>query len=287
MAAKLVQEGKLDLDAPIRTYVPYLGDHLAKITARQLLSHTAGIRHYATDYTSWPPHEFYSNEEYGSVRDSLSVFKEDPLRFHPGQGFAYSSYGFTLLSAVLEGAGDDDFLIQMKDHIFSPLAMTGTGPAKSGSSLTLAGQYKTENSKYTASYPVDLSNKWAGGGFMATPSDMVRFGSAMLNQTFVDPTVRQQFFTVHKMADGSPAPGGTALGFRAQLKDLDGGKTLAVHHGGGVTGGVSFYVILPDHNMVISVQANTSQGQTRRGIEDLAFRVADLFIARKLALAGN
>ena len=80
----LVQEGKLDLDAPVQRYVPSFPPKEWPISTRQLAGHLAGIRHYR-------PGEFESRRRYSSVLDGLSIFSADSLLFHPGSQFLYSS----------------------------------------------------------------------------------------------------------------------------------------------------------------------------------------------------
>ncbi|MCB1124073.1 MAG: beta-lactamase family protein [Verrucomicrobiae bacterium] len=93
----LYEAGKLDLDAPVQTYVPGFPQKQGVITPRLLGGHIAGIRHYQGD-------ENLSNVPYDSVTASLAIFKDDPLLHAPGSKYHYSSYGFNLLSAVVEGA---------------------------------------------------------------------------------------------------------------------------------------------------------------------------------------
>ena len=69
---RLYDQGKIELDIDVRTYVPAWPEKHASITLRQLASHTSGIRHYEND-------EFMSNRKYPTVIDSLDIFKESPL----------------------------------------------------------------------------------------------------------------------------------------------------------------------------------------------------------------
>lgn len=103
-AGLLYEQGALDLDAPIQTYVPSFPGKEWPITTRQLMGHTAGIRHYRNDT------EGYSAAHFETVTDALSMFANDPLLFEPGSRYSYSSFGFNLLSAVLEGASQRSFL---------------------------------------------------------------------------------------------------------------------------------------------------------------------------------
>ena len=83
-----------------------------EISVRQIASHTSGIRHYKKNPdckkspnagdAKYP--EFYSNEHYETIEEALKVFQDDDLLFEPGAEFSYTTYGFTLLSAVIESA---------------------------------------------------------------------------------------------------------------------------------------------------------------------------------------
>ena len=117
----LYEEGRLDLDVPIQQYVPTFPEKSHPITARQLGGHLAGIRHYEGD-------ENFIRDPYATVVDSLAIFKDDPLLHDPGSAYSYSSYGFNLLSAVVEGASGHDFLTYMRDVVFRPLGMNEVLP---------------------------------------------------------------------------------------------------------------------------------------------------------------
>jgi len=93
----LYQRGTLDLDAPVQRYVPGFPVKRYPITVRQVAGHLAGIRHYL-------PGEFENRKHYATVSEGLSIFAGDSLLFEPGTRFEYSSYGYNLLSAVIEGA---------------------------------------------------------------------------------------------------------------------------------------------------------------------------------------
>lgn len=117
--AQLVEQGKLDLDAPVQKYVPGFPDKGQVITPRLLAGHLAGIRHYKGD-------EFLIARRYNSVNESLAIFKDDPLLHPPGTKFSYSSYGWNLLSAVVEAASGRDFLGYMDENVFQRLGLRDT-----------------------------------------------------------------------------------------------------------------------------------------------------------------
>ena len=118
--ARLVEVGKLDLDAPVQRYVPGFPAKQWAITTRQLAGHTAGIRHYKpadfSEVLKGSPH-------FESITNSLTIFSNDPLIFEPGANYSYSSYGWNLISAVIEGASGQEFLRYMQAEVFEPLGL--------------------------------------------------------------------------------------------------------------------------------------------------------------------
>lgn len=117
--ATLVEAGRLDLDVPIQRYVPSFPRKAHPITTRQLGGHLDGIRHYQGD-------ENFIRDPYRTVTDALAIFQDDPLLHEPGSAFSYTSYGFNLISAVVEGAAGQPFLPYMREAVFEPIGMHET-----------------------------------------------------------------------------------------------------------------------------------------------------------------
>ncbi|HYP12680.1 MAG TPA: serine hydrolase domain-containing protein, partial [Bryobacteraceae bacterium] len=118
--ARLVETGRLDLDAPVQRYVPAFPLKQWPVSTRQLAGHTGGIRHYLPEdfkgALKGAPH-------FDSVAGSLALFANDSLAFEPGTQYSYSSYGWNLISAVIEGASGQDFLSFMQAEVFEPLGL--------------------------------------------------------------------------------------------------------------------------------------------------------------------
>ena len=124
---RLVDAGKVNLDTPIAHYVPGLPPALQPLTARLLGSHRAGIRHYSPVPQWWMGwHEYYSTHEYPSVADGLDMFTNDRLRFAPGTGFQYSTFGYSLLARLMEGASEQTFAQLLDETVFRPAGMADT-----------------------------------------------------------------------------------------------------------------------------------------------------------------
>jgi CubicO group peptidase (beta-lactamase class C family) len=99
--------------------VPSFPEKPWPITARQLLAHLGGIRDYSEG-------EFASTRHYTSVTEALAVFKDDPLVHEPGTRFLYSTYGYTLLGAAVEGAAGESFLNYLRKNVLEPAGMERT-----------------------------------------------------------------------------------------------------------------------------------------------------------------
>ena len=282
VAMKLAERGVLDLDADIRKYLPSFPQKEHVITARQLLSHQAGIRHYTFALTSTLS-EFGATEQYDRVVDSLAVFANDPLLFKPDTNFAYSSYGFNLLSAVMEAAAGKPFLDLMQAELFTPLQLAGTGPDDKLRPVPGRASDYQNMLRDGAVIPAPFTNssgKWAGGGFRATPTDLARFGAALLRGDVVGQETLQMMFTPRKLANGKVNPQDYALGVRVdQITDeaFPGKTWRAVHHGGVAVGSQAMFVMLPDQKIVVALSMNATTQPPARGMFDAATDIAVLF----------
>ncbi len=257
-AAKLYDEGVLDIDAPIKDLVPYYPQKDFDVTTRQLMSHTAGIRHYGP-CLCFPFDEYSNKKHHKSVESSVGVFSKSPLLFEPGTEFSYSSYGFVLASAAMEGASGQTFDRLVETKLTVPLGMKNT--IREGlSSQDFAVPYAIKDGQYKKAFPVDNSNKTAGGGFVSTPTDLVRMTQAILSNDYVRPATRDTlFFTPQKLESGEVNEQSYAFGWRSHLSSetfSEDRKVMISHHGGVAMGGTAFLIMYPEHNLSIAVTVN-------------------------------
>jgi CubicO group peptidase (beta-lactamase class C family) len=251
--AKLHQQGKLDLDAPVQKYVPYFPQKAFPVTARQLAAHIGGIRGYRESDQALPP------KTYNSVQEGLQIFANDSLASEPGTKYEYSSYGFNLLSAVVEGASGQDFLSYMRDNVFEPLGMDATVPDKNSMIIPRRVRFYYFDSKTNqmrnAPY-VDNSYKWASGGFLSTAEDLLRLGMAFQGPGFFTAATLKLVFTPQHLRSGAEA--GTSafsvgLGWRIS-RDADGNRFF--HHAGAIEGGRSVLRLDEARRTAIALLAN-------------------------------
>ncbi len=251
---ELVEAGKVDLDAPVQKYVPSFPEKEAPITVRMVAGHLAGIRHYNGD-------EMYIQRHYDNVLEGLKIFENDPLVAPPRTKFSYSSYGFNLLSAVIESASGEPFLSYMQEGVFTPLGLVHTTADQNTKIIEqrsrfyeLAKNGEEENAPY-----VDNSYKWAGGGFLSTAEDLVRFGSIMLHPGFLKAETLQTMFTPQKTKSGETVNYGIGWSVHKSQSGM-----LVYEHSGGSVGGTSQLILYPETHMVVALVTNLSGGTWKR-----------------------
>jgi len=253
--ALLYEQGKLDLDAPVQRYVPSFPDKGYPITTRQLAGHLAGIRHYRGD-------EFLRNRHFDTVLEGLAIFQGDSLLFPPGTKFSYSSYGWNLISAVVEGAAGQDFLTYMSRNVLRPLGLTHTAPDRVDSLIPNRTRFyeRGADSGFVPAPPVDNSYKWAGGGFLSTAEDLVRFGSALLEPGFLKAATLELLFTSQKTNAGEAT--GYGVGW---FVATDGRGHRRVWHGGSSVGGTTAFGVDRDSRVVVAITSNLTGAPLQAG----------------------
>jgi CubicO group peptidase (beta-lactamase class C family) len=246
---QLVEARKLDLDAPIQRYVPSFPTKRYPITTRQVAGHLAGIRHYQGN-------EWYNQRHFASVAEGLTVFRDDSLLSVPGSTFAYSSYAWNLVSAVIEGASGEPFLGYMQGHVFQPLGMRHTVADHVDSLIEYRAHFYTraKDGAYVNAPYVDNSYKWAGGGFLSTPEDLVTYGSAYLRSGLLRRETVKLLFTSQRTTAGKET--GNGIGWFLE-KDEAGRRNVS--HTGGSVGGTGYLVIYPEQKVVAAMLVNTEE----------------------------
>lgn len=246
----LVQQGKVNLDAEIQQYVPSFPRKRYPITVRQVAGHIAGIRHYRDG-------EFENQKHYNTVLEGLAVFSADSLLFEPGTRYQYSSYGWNLISAVIESASGESFLPFMRKAVFGPAGMEHTYPEFADSIIPFRADFYAYNDNthqmLNAPY-VDNSYKWAGGGFVSTTEDLARFGQAMLTGQLLRPETVATLWTSLTTRSGKE----TAYGIGwSTTTDQQGRRRIG--HTGGAMGGTATLQIYPEQKLVIAILVNSDR----------------------------
>ena len=260
--AKLADDNKLDFDASLYTYVPDFPKKEFDFTIRQIGGHIAGIRHYNGM-------EFLMNKKM-SIVEGLDIFKNDPLLFEPGTEYKYSTYGWNLLSVVVQNAAGEDYNEYMKKVVFSPIHMKNTSLDYSDKEMpnrTLF--YVKENGEIKIGATVSNEFKAAGGGFVATSEDLLLFGNEMINPQTISKASIAELVKPQITSKGKETNYGIGVGVR-NVKN----NTLRYSHSGGGMGATAFIMMYPEKDMVISILTNLSGVNIRKIVGELE----DVFI---------
>ncbi len=261
---QLSEDGALDLDAPVRQYCPAFPQKRWPVTARSLLAHLGGIRHYRSGSG-----EFRNTTHFISVEEALGVFRDDPLGHEPGTRFEYSSFGYDLLGCAIEGASGRSFSQYLQERILAPSGMTRTLPDNVHRVIPNRTRgYMSMSADSAAFWPAryrefmtpgeihhaelyDASINYAGGGMLSTAEDLARFVLAFQCGRLVSDETRQEMWTVQETTAGEATTWGLGwiianMNGEAQIPRLSGSNA-------GVSSGL---VLLPDKNFAVAMIAN-------------------------------
>jgi serine beta-lactamase-like protein LACTB len=264
---KLVQDGRLDLDAPVTRYCPEFPEKPWPVTARQLLCHQGGVRGYRPD-------EQPSTRRFTSLADGLALFADDALVFEPGTKVLYSTYGYSLLGCAAAHAAGQAFVPLLQESVFGPARMTSTriDDVRELIPNRAQGYVRDAFGRLLNSALADMSYKVPGGGLCGTAPDVARFGAALLAGQIVSRGTLERMLTRQKTRDGRVT--GYGLGVAVGTR---GGRREVWHLGGQERVSTVLY-LRTDGELAVALLANLEKVQSQ--VLDLARRVGDLATAQ-------
>jgi CubicO group peptidase (beta-lactamase class C family) len=263
-AMKLVEEGKLDLDAPIQKYVKMFPEQKWPVTLRLLLCHQGGVRHYKGD-------DFFSTKHFSSTEQALSMFARDPLLHEPGTKFAYSSYGYNLIGAAIESASGRPYAEYVKQAVLEPalLRRMQVDDVYTVVPRRVRGYRTRADGTITNCALADTSNKVPAGGWTATAEDLILFARAVMDGNLVQPESIQLMWTPVALKDGKVT--GYGLGFNV----TESAGVKVVQHSGGQQGANTHLLLVPEKKIAIAVLANLEDA----GTPDIAHAMLKVLLA--------
>jgi CubicO group peptidase (beta-lactamase class C family) len=259
---RLVEQGRIDLDAPVETYLsrwhlPASRFDSDGVTVRRLLSHSAGLS--AQDYSPLATRPLPSLEESlagesGGV-NARSGRDDVRITMEPGQQFSYSSGGFTILQLVIEEVTGEDFSAYMQREVLDPLGMTrSTFQWRADMQASTAIGYDDAGQPMT-NY---MLSERAAGGLYSTATDIARFMAAGLpgpdgelpGRGVLTPETFSRMTAPFSLPDHMRG----SLGY--EVDTLPNGDT-GIGHGGSNTGTSTQFLTLPDRGEGIVVLSNS------------------------------
>ncbi|MEO9569587.1 MAG: serine hydrolase domain-containing protein [Polaribacter sp.] len=255
--AKLVDEKKLNFDVSLYDYVPEFPKKKYDFTIRQIAGHLSGIRHYNGS-------EFLINKKM-SIVEGLDVFKDSKLLFKPQSKFKYSTYGWNLLSVVIQNASGKDYLKYMNKNVFEPLKMDKTVLDISDDENEDRTKFYIKRKAVVKEGP-SVSNEFkaAGGGFLSTSEDLILFGNEFIQPKIISENSLKELVTPQITSEGKNTKYGIGIGISKTKQN-----NLRYSHSGGGVGATTYLLIYPEKEVVISILTNLSGVKMRDLIKEL------------------
>lgn len=242
----LVQDGTIDLDAKISTFLPGTPDIWRDVTVRTLLTHTSGIR----NYTGLPGFELSRRLN----RDSfIKTIAQQPLDFPTRTKYSYSNSGYNLLGYIVESVSGMNYWDFMRTRIFNPLGMAKTAnrdpkfviPKRANGYEWIGGDYSGRDG--------NLTDLFSAGAIVSTMEDMTKWESSLRNATLLTKESLTQMWTPLTFTDGTRFP----YGFAYNIKKVRGHKLLS--HGGQTAGFGANISRFADHDLTVIALTNLGE----------------------------
>lgn len=267
----LAEDGLLDVDAPLRQWIPELHPELPPVTVRQAMNHTAGLR-------CWVDLLMLTSGMFVNFPESEVlplIARQRGVQFAPGSRFVYSNTGARLLTVLIERISDRSYETFLRERVFAALGMWDTCLPRSEYDLLPAlacPHIVTEQGFRRGMMPGTVLGE---GGLVSTVHDLMRW-TAFLRAPYIGSAT-----TWHQMLKPTRFPAGDegayALGLVGELHR----GTRVVHHAGTVLGANSQVLVAPEHKLGLAILVNRSDVSAT----ELGWKVLDALISGKLAPA--
>lgn len=246
----LMEDGKLNLDEKISKYLPNTPTTWEKVTVRNLLTHTSGIKSYSSL-------EGFNLSKRLKQADFIKALAPYPLDFETGTNYIYSNSGFNLLAFIIESVSGKSYWEFMRQRIFIPLGMTKT--ADRDPQFIIANRatgYEWRDNRLVGR-DYELTDLFGAGSIVSTVLDLAKWDAALRNDTLLKKETKAEMWKPLTFNDGKTYP----YGFAWRISDIRGHKLIA--HSGQTAGfGASVSRFVDDDLTVIAL---TNLGESGMG----------------------
>ncbi len=262
----LVEDGKINLDDSINKYLPANAPVTwQKITVRNLLNHTSGLK----DWTEVK--EFSYRREY-SAEEFIALVKDFPLLFEPNSTWSYSNTNLPLIGIIVEKAGGKSFEEFVNERIIKPLNFPSIRFKHQEEIVpNRSNGYVLRDNAWKNGEPFRPKVIAPSGGILATTVDLAKWWEANLNGRLLKQTSLAQMLMPVKLNDGRTV----AHGFAFFIDTFNGHKVIQ-HFGSTVGGFGSIVRYYPSEKITIAIIGNLEDDGF--GAEYIAKRVANFYI---------
>lgn len=241
---RLIEEGRMGLDAPLQEYLPDFDTQGHTVTIRNLLNHTSGIRSYSAIFAG-------RGRRPVDRTTLLDTIQAHPFDFEPGTRYRYNNSGYYLLGVILEEMTGDSYARHMEQNVFEPLGLKSTSYCGyMGERIPVGFQANDEDLE--AVILTDGYHLGASGGLCSTVGDLLDWQDALVSGRVVAPETYRMMKTATRLASGDSVD----YGFGLELERLE--HEVVVAHGGAVAGFNSRLTYYPERDLGVAVLVNTS-----------------------------
>jgi CubicO group peptidase (beta-lactamase class C family) len=264
--ALLAEQGKLDLDADVRSVLPYVPDFGHLITPRHLLHHTSGLRSdiFLLLLSGWRLEDVIRQEDIVGF-----VKSQRELDFPPGSEFSYCGTGYSLLAELVKEAGGCPFPEFCERNIFAPLEMTHTRFELDPTALVpgRASPYLSVGEGVFKNAPLTIGLV-GGTGVYTTIEDLALWDENFYTGNVGGLRALRAMQTPGSLSSGEPIP----YAFGLIVEGYHGRRI--VHHDGGAIGVNCSMLRFPEEHLTVAVLGNSSTVRA----STLARSVADILL---------
>ena len=264
VALQLVQEGRLDLDAKVSTYLggePWfarLPNH-ADVTVRQLMTHTSGIVRYEFDDRFIDDLLAEPARVWDPV-DQLAYLFDTEAPFAAGEGWEYSDTNYLILGLIIERLTGASYYDELRRRVLEPLGLDHTVPSDSRRIPGLVQGYAGVDNPFRlpdavladGEFVINPQFEWTGGGIASTTADLARWAKLLYEGQAFDAAM------LPVMLDGVPARLGPNVRYGLGVIIRDTPLGPAWGHSGFFPGYLTEMAYFPDQRIAVAVQFNTS-----------------------------
>lgn len=274
-AAKLAEQGRIDLSQPVKQQLPWLGDQWPAITPSDLAAHVSGLPHYQNvDENRGAAH-------YADSRAAVAIFAGRDLLGPPGTVYSYSSWGYTLLGALVEEAAERPFIDYVTQQLAPSLRIVADATHRGDPDASRA--YGFEQGRVVEMPPHDYSYSWGGAGLSGTASAVATFAGQMNDGTIVRSQTFDAMLVPKRLNDGkATGEADYSVGFGWRIgRDRDGAPFF--HHSGAALGARSTVGLWRAERTAVSLLSNAAWISR---MEPTAQMIAAPFLPKPAALTA-
>lgn len=244
---KLVEEGKIKLDADITEYIKGYPTHGHKITVDHLLNHTSGIKSY-TGMKKW---DTEVRKKDFTPAELVDYFKNEPMDFKPGEQFKYNNSGYILLGHIIELVSGKTYEEYIQENIFTPLNMHSSSYGSSSKIIkNRAYGYDKDKENYKNADFLSMTQPYSAGSLLSTVDDIHTWYKAVMADKVVTSENRKKAHTRSVLNSGNE----TDYGYGWSIGNIQG--TNIIEHGGGINGFLTASLILPEKDVFVAIFSN-------------------------------